>query len=112
MKLVLAIIKPFKLEAVRTALDGIGIKGMTVTEVIGFGRQHGHTEIYRSAEYQIAFVPKLRIDIAVEDADLALVLETVERTARTGKLGDGKLFVMELPGICRIRTGEQGAEAV
>jgi nitrogen regulatory protein PII len=112
MKLVLAIIKPFKLEPVRAALDGIGVHGMTVSEVIGFGRQHGHTEIYRSAEYQIAFVPKLRIDIAVDDGQLPLVLETLERTARTGKLGDGKLFVMDLPDICRIRTGERGDEAI
>ncbi len=112
MKLVIAIIKPFKLEPVRAALDPLGVRGMTVTEAIGFGRSHGHTEIYRSAEYQIAFVPKLRIDIAVDDERLDDVLEALERTARTGKLGDGKLFVLELVDACRVRTSERGEAAI
>ena len=112
MKLVIAIIKPFKLEPVRTALDGIGVHGMTVTEAIGFGRSHGHTEVYRSAEYQIAFVPKLRLDIVVEDDQLSETLELLQRAAHTGKLGDGKLFVAELDDAIRIRTGERGTDAI
>lgn len=112
MKLIVAVIKSFKLEPVRAALDAIGIHGMTVAEAVGFGRSHGHTEIYRSAEYQIAFVPKLRIDIAVEDEKLAEALEVIERAAHTGKLGDGKLFVIELEDAIRIRTGERGPESI
>jgi len=112
MKLIIAVIKSFKLEPVRAALDAIGVHGMTVAEAVGFGRSHGHTEVYRSAEYQIAFVPKLRIDIAVEDEKLTPALEAIERTARTGKLGDGKLFVVELDEAVRIRTGERGSQSI
>ncbi|MCF4165616.1 P-II family nitrogen regulator [Zavarzinia compransoris] len=112
MKLVIAIIKPLKLEPVRAALDEMGIRGMTVTESIGFGRSHGHTEVYRSAEYQIAFVPKLRLDIVVADGQLAEVLERVQAAAHTGKLGDGKLFVTDLVDARRIRTGESGVDAI
>jgi len=112
MKLVIAIIKPFKLEPVRAGLDAIGVQGMTVAECIGFGRSHGHTEIYRSAEYQIAFVPKLRLDIIIDDDKLQDTLDVIERTARTGKLGDGKLFVAELDDAIRIRTGERGTDAI
>ncbi|PWR22597.1 P-II family nitrogen regulator [Zavarzinia aquatilis] len=112
MKLIIAVIKSFKLEPVRAALDAIGVHGMTVAEAVGFGRSHGHTEVYRSAEYQIAFVPKLRLDIAVDDEKVAPALEAIERTARTGKLGDGKLFVVELDDAVRIRTGERGSQSI
>src|SRR5512138_179720 len=112
MKLVVAIIKPFKLDEVRQALTAIGVKGMTVTEVRGYGRQKGHTEIYRGAEYQIDFVPKTRIEIACDDAEAQRIVETIARTANAGKIGDGKIFVLELAEAMRVRTGETGPDAL
>jgi nitrogen regulatory protein P-II 2 len=112
MKLVIAIIKPFKLDEVRVALSALGVQGLTVTEVKGFGRQKGHTELYRGAEYAVDFLPKLRIEAAVSDDLLEQVIETIEQTARTGKIGDGKIFVAALEGVVRIRTGETGVEAL
>jgi nitrogen regulatory protein P-II 2 len=112
MKLIIAIIKPYKLEEVRDALAAIGVSGMTISEVRGFGRQRGQTEIYRGAEYTTSFVPKVRLDIAVPDSLVANVLETVQQTAQTGSIGDGKLFVLDLDQAVRIRTGEQGEEAI
>ncbi len=112
MKLVTAVIKPFKLEEVRDALDGIGVHGMTATEVQGYGRQKGHTEIYRGAEYDVKFLPKVRIEVAVADARVDDVVETIERTARTGVTGDGKIFVMPLERALRIRTGETDDDAL
>ncbi len=106
MKLVTAIIKPFKLDEVRSALSDLGVSGMTVTEVKGFGRQRGHTELYRGAEYVVDFVPKTRIEIAVRSELLEQVIEAILRTAKTGKVGDGKIFVTELLRVIRIRTGE------
>jgi nitrogen regulatory protein P-II 2 len=112
MKLVMAVIKPFKLDAVREALDRIGVHGMTVTEVKGFGRQKGHTEIYRGAEYVVSFLPKVKIEIAVSDDRAEEVVETAERTARTGQIGDGKIFVTPTERAERIRTGEIGDDAL
>ncbi len=112
MKLVMAVIKPFKLDAMREALDRIGVHGMTVTEVKGYGRQKGHTEIYRGAEYVVSFLPKVRIEIAVSDDRADEVVETVERTARTGQIGDGKIFVTPIERAERIRTGETGDDAL
>jgi nitrogen regulatory protein P-II 2 len=112
MKLVTAIIKPFKLDDVRQALADVGVKGVTVTEVKGFGRQRGHTELYRGAEYVVDFLPKMKIEVAVADDLVEQVVEVVCNTARTGKIGDGKIFVVELEQVIRIRTGETGAEAV
>ena len=112
MKLVTAIIKPFKLDEVRQALSDIGTQGITVTEVKGFGRQKGHTELYRGAEYVVDFLPKIRIEAAVEDSVLARVIEAIETSARTGKIGDGKIFVTALEEVIRIRTGETGKEAL
>jgi nitrogen regulatory protein PII len=112
MKLIIAIIKPFKLEEVKEALSGIGIEGMTVTEVKGFGRQKGHTEIYRGSEYTVDFLPKVKIEIAVRDDLVTKVVEAVVKTARTGKIGDGKVFVLPLDEVIRIRTDERGEVAV
>jgi nitrogen regulatory protein P-II 2 len=112
MKLVIAIIKPFKLDEVRIALSALGVQGLTVTEVKGFGRQKGHTELYRGAEYAVDFLPKLRIEAAVSDDILEQVIETIEQSARTGKIGDGKIFVSTLEQVVRIRTGETGIEAL
>ena len=112
MKLIIAIIKPYKLEEVRDALAAIGVSGLTIAEVRGFGRQRGQTEIYRGAEYTTSFVPKVRLDIAVPDGLVANVLETIQQTAQTGSIGDGKLFVLDLEQAVRIRTGEQGEEAI
>jgi nitrogen regulatory protein P-II 2 len=112
MKLVTAIIKPFKLDEVRKAISDIGVQGVTVTEVRGFGRQRGHTEIYRGAEYAIEFVPKTKIEIAVDDALLDLVIDAIIKAAKTGKVGDGKIFVFELTQVVRIRTGERDASAI
>jgi nitrogen regulatory protein P-II 2 len=112
MKLVTAIIKPFKLDEVRKAINDIGVQGVTVTEVRGFGRQRGHTEIYRGAEYAIEFVPKTKIEIAVADQLLDLVIEAIVKSAKTGKVGDGKIFVFELTQVVRIRTGERDASAI
>ena len=112
MKLVTAIIKPFKLEEVREALAAVGVAGLTVSEVKGFGRQKGHTELYRGAEYVVDFLPKIRIEAAVADGDLDRVIEAIEQGARTGKIGDGKIFVTVLEQVIRIRTGETGTEAL
>ena len=112
MKLVTAIIKPFKLDDVREALIEHGIQGLTVTEVKGFGRQKGHTELYRGAEYVIDFLPKLKIEIAIADDRVNEVIETITRTANTGKIGDGKIFITNLEQAIRIRTGEIGEEAL
>ncbi len=112
MKLVTAIIKPFKLDEVREALGAIGVQGITVTEVKGFGRQKGHTELYRGAEYVVDFLPKLRVEAAVDDALVERVVEAIEASARTGKIGDGKIFVGPLEQAIRIRTGETGSQAL
>jgi nitrogen regulatory protein P-II 2 len=112
MKLVTAIIKPFKLDEVREALSAIGVSGITVTEVKGFGRQKGHTELYRGAEYVVDFLPKVKIEAAVKDEIADRVIEAIEKAANTGKIGDGKIFVFDLLQVVRIRTGETGAEAL
>ena len=112
MKMITAIIKPFKLDDVRQAVADIGIQGITVTEVKGFGRQRGHTELYRGAEYVVDFLPKAKIELAVADDVAEQVIEAIANTARTGKIGDGKIFVVDLEQAIRIRTGETGAEAV
>jgi nitrogen regulatory protein P-II 2 len=112
MKLITAIIKPFKLDEVRGAISDIGVRGLTVTEVRGFGRQRGHTEIYRGAEYVVEFVPKTKIEIAVDDGLVDMVIEAVLRTAKTGKVGDGKIFVFDLEQVVRIRTGERDSSAI
>ncbi|MFN3882962.1 MAG: P-II family nitrogen regulator [Nitrincola lacisaponensis] len=112
MKLVSAIIKPFKLDDVRESLSEIGIQGITVTEVKGFGRQKGHTELYRGAEYVVDFLPKVRIDAAVSDDVVDQVVEAISKAAQTGKIGDGKIFVMPLEQVIRIRTGESGHDAL
>jgi nitrogen regulatory protein PII len=112
MKLVEAIIKPFKLDEVKDALLEIGIQGMTVTEVKGFGRQKGHKETYRGQEYTIEFVPKVKIEVAVQDGQVPRVLETISRAAKTGSIGDGKIFVRDLASAVRIRTGESGESAL
>jgi nitrogen regulatory protein P-II 2 len=112
MKLITAIIKPFKLDDVREAVADIGIQGITVTEVKGFGRQRGHTELYRGAEYVVDFLPKAKVELAVSDDIVEQVIEAIMNVARTGKIGDGKIFVTELQQVIRIRTGETGAKAV
>ncbi|RMX04966.1 P-II family nitrogen regulator [Corticibacter populi] len=112
MKMVSAIIKPFKLDEVREALSTIGVQGITVTEVKGFGRQKGHTELYRGAEYVVDFLPKIKIEVAVPDETVPQVIEAIETAARTGKIGDGKIFVAPLEAVIRIRTGETGQDAI
>jgi nitrogen regulatory protein P-II 2 len=112
MKMVTAIVKPFKLDEVREALSAIGVQGVTVTEVKGFGRQKGHTELYRGAEYVVDFLPKVKIEAAVDDAIVDRVIEAIEAAARTGKIGDGKIFVSALEQVVRIRTGETGKDAL
>jgi nitrogen regulatory protein P-II 2 len=112
MKQLTAIIKPFKLDDVREALSEIGVQGMTVTEVKGFGRQKGHTELYRGAEYKVDFVPKVKLDVAITDDRLDQVIEAITKAANTGKIGDGKIFVYDLQQVIRIRTGESGPEAL
>ncbi|CDI02282.1 MAG: P-II family nitrogen regulator [Candidatus Competibacter denitrificans] len=112
MKLITAIIKPFKLDDVREALSGIGVQGITVTEVKGFGRQKGHTELYRGAEYVVDFLPKVKLEIAVDDGLVEQVVEAIRTTANTGKIGDGKIFVYNLESAIRIRTGEMGPSAL
>jgi nitrogen regulatory protein P-II 1 len=112
MKKVEAIIKPFKLDEVKEALSSIGVQGLTVSEVKGFGRQKGHTELYRGAEYVVDFLPKVKLEIIVSDELAAQVVETIERAARTGRIGDGKIFVMAMEEVVRIRTGERGVNAL
>jgi len=112
MKFVTAIIKPFKLDEVRAALSAVGVQGITVTEVKGFGRQKGHTELYRGAEYVVDFLPKTKLEVAVPDELLPRVIEAIEKSANTGKIGDGKIFVFDLSQVIRIRTGESGADAL
>ena len=112
MKLITAIIKPFKLEEVRQSLDSIGITGMTITEVKGFGRQKGHTELYRGAEYVVDFLPKVKIEIVVDDSLIDTAVECIEQAAKTGRIGDGKIFVSSVDQAIRIRTGEKGNEAI
>jgi len=112
MKLVTAIIKPFKLDDVRAALSDIGVQGVTVTEVKGFGRQKGHTELYRGAEYVVDFLPKVKLEIAIDESQLDSVIDAVRNAANTGKIGDGKIFVSPLEQVIRIRTGEAGPEAI
>jgi nitrogen regulatory protein P-II 2 len=112
MKFVTAILKPFKLDDIREALSEVGISGITVTEVKGFGRQKGHTELYRGAEYVVDFLPKVKLEVAVTDEQLEVVLEAISKTANTGKIGDGKIFVFDLEQVIRIRTGETGADAL
>jgi len=112
MKLVSAVIKPFKLDEVRAALSQIGVQGMTVTEVKGFGRQKGHTELYRGAEYVVDFMPKTKIDIGIDDDQLDAVIDAITQSAGTGKIGDGKIFVTDLERAVRIRTGETGVTAL
>jgi nitrogen regulatory protein P-II 1 len=112
MKKIEAIIKPFKLDEVKESLSGIGIQGLTVTEVKGFGRQKGHTELYRGAEYVVDFLPKVKLEIIIRDEQVAEVVETIEKAAKTGRIGDGKIFVLPIDEIIRIRTGERGSAAV
>ena len=112
MKLITAIVKPFKLDEVRAALSDVGVRGVTVTEVRGFGRQRGHTEIYRGAEYVVEFVPKTKIEVAVDDALVEQVIEAIINSAKTGKVGDGKVFVFDLEQVVRIRTGERDSNAI
>ena len=112
MKLIIAVIKPFKLEEVREALTGLGVQGVTVSEVKGYGRQSGHTEIYRGAEYVVNFLPKLRLEIVALDSDVDRIIEAISSTARTGKVGDGKIFVMNVEQALRVRTAETGDDAI
>ena len=112
MKLIMAIIKPFKLDEVREALTGLGIQGLTVSEVKGFGRQKGQTEIYRGAEYSVSFLPKVKIEVVVDDSQAEMVIETIQKAANTGRIGDGKIFAIDVVGAVRIRTGETNAEAL
>lgn len=112
MKKIEAIIKPFKLDEVKEALHDVGVQGMTVTEVRGFGRQKGHTELYRGAEYVVDFLPKVKIEMIVEKAQVDDVVEAIERAARTGRIGDGKIFVLPVDNVIRVRTGERGKEAI
>ena len=112
MKLVTAIIKPFKLDEVREALSAIGVQGITVTEVKGFGRQKGHTELYRGAEYVVDFLPKVKVEAAIKEEMLDQVIEAIEKSAKTGKIGDGKVFIFNLEQVVRIRTGESGPDAL
>lgn len=112
MKLIEAIIKPFKLDEVKDALNEIGIEGITVSEVKGFGRQKGHTELYRGAEYVVDFIPKIKLEIAISDEMVTKVIETIQNTAKTGRIGDGKIFILPLEDAVRIRTGETGSDAI
>ena len=112
MRLVTGIVKPFKLDDVKTALESFGVQGMTVSEVQGFGRQRGHTEVYRGAEYTVAFVPKVRVEVLVDDADAADVVEIIAKSAQTGSIGDGKVWSTPVDEVVRVRTGERGVEAL
>jgi nitrogen regulatory protein P-II 2 len=112
MKMIVAIIQPYRLDAVREALGSVGVSGLTVSEVRGYGRQRGHTEVYRGAEYTISYVPKIKLEIAVDDTMVGSATEAIVTAARTGKIGDGKIFVLDLTSVTRIRTGEEGAQAL
>ncbi len=112
MKLIVAVIKPFKLEEVKAALADIGIEGMTVTEVKGFGRQKGHTEIYRGSEYTVDFLPKVKVEVAVDDSRVETAIDAIMKAAHTGKIGDGKIFLLPIEEVVRIRTGERGTQAL
>ena len=112
MKMITAVVKPFRVDEVKEALKAAGVAGMTVSEVQGFGRQAGHTEVYRGAEYQVDFVPKVRIELVVDEAEVPRLIEVIVNAARTGKIGDGKIWVTEVESLIRIRTGEQGADAI
>src|SRR5580693_7161001 len=112
MKLVVAVLKPFKLDDVKEALKTLGVQGMTLSESQGFGRQRGHTEVYRGAEYEIDFVPKLRVEVLVDDAQAADVVDAIQKAANTGKIGDGKIWVVPVETVVRVRTGERGADAL
>ncbi|GAA2831814.1 nitrogen regulatory protein P-II [Kitasatospora paracochleata] len=112
MKLITAVVKPFKLDEVKTALQELGVHGLTVTEASGYGRQHGHTEVYRGAEYRIDLVPKVRIEVVVEDDDAGRVMDAIVAAARTGKIGDGKVWAVPVDSVVRVRTGERGPDAV
>jgi nitrogen regulatory protein P-II 1 len=112
MRLITAVLKPFKLDDVKTALEAFGVQGMTVSEVQGYGRQRGHTEVYRGAEYTVSFVPKVRVEVLVDDADAADVLEVVAKAAQTGSIGDGKVWSTPVDEVVRVRTGERGVEAL
>jgi nitrogen regulatory protein P-II 1 len=112
MRIVTAVIKPFKLDDVKDALEGVGVAGLTVSEASGYGRQRGHTEVYRGAEYVVDFVPKVRIEVVVDDEDAPAVVQAIIDAARTGKIGDGKVWTMEVEDLVRIRTGERGSDAV
>ena len=112
MKLVTAVIKPFKLDEVKEALGGVGVQGITVSEVKGFGRQRGHTELYRGAEYVVDFLPKVKVEVIISDSQVDSVVETIASTAKTGRIGDGKIFVSDISEVIRIRTGERGEEAL
>jgi nitrogen regulatory protein P-II 1 len=112
MKLIVAVLKPFKLDEVKEALKTMGVQGMTLTEAQGFGRQRGHTEVYRGAEYEVDFVPKLRVEVLVDDAEVDDVVDAIVRTAATGKIGDGKVWVVPVDAVVRVRTGERGKDAL
>lgn len=112
MKMITAVVKPFRLEEVKDALKGAGVAGITVSEVQGFGRQAGHTEVYRGTEYQVDFVPKVRLELVVDDQEVPRLVEVIVNAARTGKIGDGKIWVTDVDSVIRIRTGEQGADAI
>jgi nitrogen regulatory protein P-II 1 len=112
MKLIVAVLKPFKLDEVKDALKTMGVQGMTLNEAQGFGRQRGHTEVYRGAEYEVDFVPKLRVEVLVDDSEADAVVDTIVRTAATGKIGDGKVWVVPVDSVVRVRTGERGADAL
>jgi nitrogen regulatory protein P-II 1 len=112
MRLVTAVIKPFKLDDVKTALEAVGVQGMTVSEVQGFGRQRGHTEVYRGAEYSVDFVPKVRVEVLVDEADAAGVVDAIVAAAHTGSIGDGKVWTVPIDEVVRVRTGERGADAL
>ncbi|MHB8329678.1 MAG: P-II family nitrogen regulator [Acidimicrobiales bacterium] len=112
MKLIVAVLKPFKLDEVKEALKTAGVQGMTLTEAQGFGRQRGHTEVYRGAEYEVAFVPKIRVEVLVDDAEANEVVDAIVRTAGTGKIGDGKVWVVPVDSVVRVRTGERGKDAL
>jgi nitrogen regulatory protein P-II 1 len=112
MRIVTAVIKPFKLDDVKNALEGVGVAGLTVSEASGYGRQRGHTEVYRGAEYVVDFVPKVRLEVVVDDEDAPAVVEAITNAARTGKIGDGKVWTVEVEDLVRIRTGERGSDAV